>query len=705
MPNEHDHAEPSPRHPQARQSLGDDCIASLRLAIGREPEQALRYDKYLALALAVRGRQMSDWLRTEASCRGARAKRVHYLSLEFLNGRALQNAVINLELQDEARTALWDLGVALEDVYEEEIDVGLGNGGLGRLAACFLDSLATRGYPAVGYGIRYQYGMFQQEIRDGVQVERPDNWLVRGSPWETPRPEERILVGFGGHCDYEDAPDGGLRVHWHPASTVWALPYETLVPGWQNAVANPLILWRAVSSDEFNLQYFNDGDYLRAVEEKARDETISQVLYPNDQTQAGRELRLKQQYFFVAASLARILEDFLDGDGLVEELPDGIAVHLNDTHPTVAIPELMRLLMDHQGLGWEQAWDLVRRVFSYTNHTLMPEALECWDVDLFQRLLPRHFDIICEINRRFLDEIAARWPGDGERVARMSIFQEGDVKRLRMAHLALIGSHSVNGVAELHSELLRRGLFRDFHDLWPDRFGNVTNGVTQRRWLLQANPSLARLISESIGEGWITDLERLRDLEPLADDAAFRQTWADLKRGNGDVLAKYLEPHVERLFDPDSLIDVQIKRIHEYKRQPDEPAAGARPLPAHHRRAQRRLGAAHRAHGRQGRAGVLDGEAHHPPGQRPGPLHRCRPRRARSAAAGVRAQLRCLAGRAHLPGQRPIGADLHRRHRGVGYRQHEVCAQRCADHRHHGRRQYRDLQRGRAREHVRLRAR
>ncbi len=550
-------------------SMADECLLALRLALGREPGQASAYERYLALSTAIRRRQMDDWLRTEARCRDGRVKQVSYLSLEFLVGRTLQNAVLNLELEDEAREGVRALGMVLEDLYEEEHDAALGNGGLGRLAACFLDSLATRGYPAVGYGIRYEYGMFCQEIRDGAQVERPDNWLYRGNPWETPRPDERVLVRFGGFSDYQTDAQGRLLVRWIHDDAVWAVPHITLVPGWRNAVSNPLVLWNAVSGDDFNLAYFNDGDYIRAVEDKARDETISKVLYPGDTTAAGKLLRLKQQYFFVAASLARILNRHLaEGEGL-DRLPERVAVHLNDTHPVVAIPELMRLLMDEHGLGWGPAWDICTGVFAYTNHTLMPEALERWDAEMFRSLLPRHFDIIGEINRRFLDEVAGRWPGDGARIARMSIFEEGEHgdKRIRMANLALVGSHSVNGVAALHSELLKRDLFRDFHELWPRKLRNITNGVTQRRWLLQANPALARLITESIGEGWITDLDALTKLIPLAEDGAFRETWSGIKRLNARVLAKYVEDRVDVAIDPDSLFDVQVKRIHEYKRQ------------------------------------------------------------------------------------------------------------------------------------------
>ena len=548
-------------------TLAQECLLSLRLALGCEPDQAQAYDKYHSLALAVRRSLMDDWLRTEQRYRDQGAKRVNYLSLEFLAGRALQNAVLNLDLEDEAREAIRGLGQVLEDVYEQEHDAGLGNGGLGRLAACFLDSLATQGYPACGYGIRYEYGMFRQEIRDGNQVERPDNWLFLGNPWETPRPQEIYQIGFGGHTAYQEDAAGHLRVTWFPDDTVSALPYEMLIPGFRNGVANPLVLWSAVASDCFNLSYFNHGDYLRAVEEKALDETISKVLYPDDNTAAGKELRLKQQYFFVSASLQRILARFLTDCGDLRQLPAREAIHLNDTHPVVAIPELMRLLMDEHGLGWDLAWEITTRTCAYTNHTLMPEALERWDAGLFGRLLPRHLEIIGEINRRFLDQVLAHWPEDWDRVRRLSIFEEGDGKRIRMANLALVGTHAVNGVAQLHTELLKRDLFPDFHALWPEKIVNITNGVTQRRWLYQANPALARFITEAIGPTWITDLEQLDRLVPLAEDAAFRGTWWTLKRLNAEVLGQRIADLVGVEVDPQSLFDVQVKRMHEYKRQ------------------------------------------------------------------------------------------------------------------------------------------
>ncbi|MCC7518794.1 MAG: glycogen/starch/alpha-glucan phosphorylase [Verrucomicrobiae bacterium] len=543
------------------------CLFALRFALGKEPSRAGAYDKYQALALAARDRLMDDWLRTEGRIRESGAKRVHYLSLEFLMGRALQNAVLNLDIEEPARGIMRELGMVLEQVYEEEHDAGLGNGGLGRLAACFLDSLSTLGIPACGHGIRYEYGIFRQVIQDGRQIEQPDYWLFWGNPWETPRPEGIRRIRFYGKTRAFTDEKGRYRVEWIGTEDILALPFETLVPGYRNGVANPLILWSAKSDEEFNFDYFNHGDYIRAVEQRNSDETISKVLYPNDNTSAGKELRLKQEYFFVSAALQRILDEFLKEHGDLTLLPDKVAVHLNDTHPAVAVAELMRLLVDEHGLEWDKAWGLTSRTFAYTNHTLMPEALEQWEVGLFGRLLPRHLEIIYEINRRFLEEVTSHFPGDTERVRRMSLVAEDGPKRIRMAHLAVAGSHSVNGVAALHTELLKRHLFRDFAEMWPSRFNNKTNGVTQRRWLHQANPALSRLITDAIGEKWRTDLGDLKRLEPHAEDAAFREAWAAFKYGNKAVLAAQILQTLGVEADPQGLFDVQVKRIHEYKRQ------------------------------------------------------------------------------------------------------------------------------------------
>lgn len=547
--------------------MPDACLQALRLAVGRDLADADSYDRYCAAALAVRSQLMETRLRTLRVWREKDVKRVHYLSLEFLIGRSLQNAVLGLNVEEETRAGVHRLGRVLEDIYEQERDPGLGNGGLGRLAACYLDSLATLGYAACGYGIRYDFGIFRQEIRDGWQVEHPDNWLFLGNPWETPRASELQRIGFGGGTEHTYDASGRLRVKWHPAEAIQAMPYEVPVPGFRNDVVNPLILWGAVSDQTFHLDYFNHGDYVRAVADKARDEAVSKILYPSDNTQAGRELRLRQEYFFVCASLQRIVAEFLDQHADLALFPKKNAIHLNDTHPVIAIPELMRLLVDEHDVEWDAAWTIVTQTFAYTNHTLLPEALEQWDVDLFRRLLPRHYEIICEINHRFLSDVRLRWPDDPDKARILSIFNEAEGQRIRMAHLAIVGCHTVNGVARLHTDLLKTTLFRDFHALWPRKFLNVTNGVTQRRWLYQANPGLARLITETIGDAWLTDLDRLQELTPHAEDASFRNTWQAIKRLNAQVLASFIEEQSGLRMDPDSLLDAQVKRIHEYKRQ------------------------------------------------------------------------------------------------------------------------------------------
>ncbi|MFH2000980.1 MAG: glycogen/starch/alpha-glucan family phosphorylase, partial [Planctomycetota bacterium] len=443
-------------------TLLESCISALRIALGREAFSAGTYDKYHSLAMAVREKLMEKGLATEAIYRKNNVKRVHYFSLEFLMGRTLQNAVINMDLEEDSRTALRVLGEVLEDVYDQEHDAALGNGGLGRLAACFLDSMATLGLPAAGYGIRYDFGMFNQVIEDGNQIEKPDSWLFRGNPWETRRPDEMVCVRFFGNTRHYQDQQGRYCVAWENTEDVMALPYESLIPGYRNDIANPLILWTAKPTEEFNLDYFNHGDYFQAVRQKVESEVISRVLYPNDNVDLGRELRLKQQYFFVSASIQRILNDFLAHGGSLSNLPDKVAIHLNDTHPTVAIPELMRLLMDQHGFSWKDAWEVTTATFAYTNHTLLSEALEKWDISLFGRLLPRHLEIIYEINRRFLKEVRARFPGDKTMERELSLIGEQGNKRVRMAHLAVVGSHSVNGVAELHTRLLKDNVLHKF---------------------------------------------------------------------------------------------------------------------------------------------------------------------------------------------------------------------------------------------------
>ncbi|MBI2392140.1 MAG: glycogen/starch/alpha-glucan phosphorylase [Deltaproteobacteria bacterium] len=543
----------------------------LRYTQSKTERNAHRYDWYVALAHAVRDRAVHRWIKTAETHHRTDAKRIYYLSAEFLPGRFLQNNLINLGLYDIARKVLAELEVDLDDILEEEVDPGLGNGGLGRLAACFLDSMATLGYAGMGHGIRYEFGIFHQEIKDGRQLEQPDEWLRYGFPWEIVRPDEAVTVGFGGHVDEFTDRHGRLRVRWTPATQVIGVPHDTPVVGYGNDSVLSLRLWRARASEEFDLQVFNDGDYRKAVEEKAISESISKVLYPNDQSFEGKVLRLKQQYFFSACAIHDIVLRYLSDHVSFDEFPDKVAIQLNDTHPVIAIGELMRVLLDDHGITWEKAWDITQRTFGYTNHTLLTEALERWPVSLFEKLLPRHLSIIFEINRRFLRQVIMRWPSDNaERQRRLSLVQESDwggEKQIRMANLAVVGSHSINGVAALHSELVRTELLRDFAELWPERFNNKTNGVTPRRWLLQANPRLAHAITARIGEGWVTDLGRLERLLPLAEDAGFRAEIRRIKRENKAVLAEVIKQLVGLDLNLDSLFDVQIKRLHEYKRQ------------------------------------------------------------------------------------------------------------------------------------------
>jgi glycogen phosphorylase len=539
----------------------------LQYSQGKDEHTATALDRYFATAYAVRDRMMRRWIQTQQTYYRRDAKRVYYLSLEFLMGRALENNLLNLGLYDGMRPALADLGLDLPDLLEQEPDAGLGNGGLGRLAACFLDSLATLSYPAYGYGIRYEFGIFDQEIRNGHQVERPEEWLRFGNAWEIARPEYVVPVSFYGRTEQGIDDAGRHRVRWVDARHVLGMPYDVPIAGYRNGTVNTLRLWRARASEELDLADFNAGDYLSAVEDKGFSENISKVLYPNDLTVMGKELRLQQQYFFVCCSIHDIVARHLKAHEGFSNFPDKVAIQLNDTHPAIAIAELMRVLVDEHGLEWDAAWELCRATFGYTNHTLLPEALEKWSVELFGRVLPRHLEIVLEVNQRFLDEVRASRRADEAAISRMSVVEEGPVKHVRMANLAVIGSRSVNGVAALHTELLKRELFRDFHALWPERFNNKTNGVTPRRWLLQANPALAGAITEVIGPEWVTDATRLRALEPLAEDAGFRRLFRQLKRENKQRLAEIVRAENGITLDLDSIFDVQVKRIHEYKRQ------------------------------------------------------------------------------------------------------------------------------------------
>ena len=533
----------------------------------RFPDIATPHDWYMALAYSVRDRMLERWVRTVRTYAAQEVKVVCYLSAEFLIGPQLGNNLMSLGIEASAREALTALGQNLDKLLALEPEPGLGNGGLGRLAACYLDSLATTEVPSIGYGIRYEFGIFAQQLRDGAQVEVTDKWLQKGTPWEIVRPEVSRYVSFGGHTEGATDERGQYRVRWIPASTVKGVACDYPVPGFHVATCNTLRLWKSEAVESFDLEEFNVGDYYGAVEQKVISETLSKVLYPNDEPESGKRLRLAQQYFFVSCSLQDVLNLLeLRGEPLTR-LPEAFAVQLNDTHPSIAVAELMRLLVDERQLPWEEAWDLTRRTLAYTNHTLLPEALETWGLPLLQGLLPRPFEIICEINSRFLEEVRRRYPGDEARLARLSLIDESGEKRVRMAHLATVGSHAVNGVAALHSQLLRQTVLKDFAELWPDRFCNVTNGVTPRRFMMLANPPLTRLLGAELGDGWVTDLARLQELETRAGDAAFQERWQRVKQLNKQALAARIGGISGCAVDPQALFDIQVKRIHEYKRQ------------------------------------------------------------------------------------------------------------------------------------------
>jgi len=523
---------------------------------------------FTALAFTLRDRLFNRMKHTKHTYAETHCKQAYYLSMEFLMGRAMGNAALNLGLDKEAEKALHDLGLNFEELIAMEHDAGLGNGGLGRLAACFIDSCATLQLPVTGYGLRYEYGMFKQSIKDGYQIEKPDHWLRDGNPWELERPEFTQRVKFGGHTEFHREHDGEMRVYWVDTNDVLAVPYDLPVPGYQNGTVNKLRLWKAAATDEFNLEDFNSGSYTEAVAAKNEAENISMVLYPNDASENGKELRLRQQYFLASASLQDILDYWVTNHGQnFDDFADKNCFQLNDTHPTVAVAELMRLLIDEHELNWEQAWDITTQTMAYTNHTLLPEALERWPVNMFGRLLPRILEIIYEINARFLREVANHWPGDKQKLARMSIIEEGPQQQVRMAHLAIVGSYSINGVAALHSDLLKKGLFQDFFELWPHKFNNKTNGVTQRRWMAWCNPALSELVTETIGDKWITQLSELKKLEPYAHDKTFQKKWHDAKLENKKRLADLVKESCGVTFDPEAMFDIQVKRIHEYKRQ------------------------------------------------------------------------------------------------------------------------------------------
>jgi starch phosphorylase len=540
----------------------------LRYSIGR-PAAALRPEHYYrALALAVRDRMQDRRVASTQTSLDLGRKVTCYLSAEFLMGPQLGSNLLNLRLEQAAKTALAAMGQDLDEVLACEAEPGLGNGGLGRLAACYLDSLATLERPAIGYGIRYEFGIFNQEIHDGWQVEKTDNWLVDGNPWEIAKPDVNYLVKWAGYAEHYTDDTGRDCARWVPGRLLKGVAYDTPIQGYGVNTCNVLTLWSARAVESFALDAFNTGDYYKAVEDQVTSETVTKVLYPNDEPEAGKRLRLLQQYFFVSCSLQHVLHIMDDlADAGVRELPQRFAMQLNDTHPSIGVAELMRLLVDERGLDWDEAWEITVATFGYTNHTLLPEALEKWPLELFAESLPRHLEIIYEINRRFLAEVSARFPGDEDRVRRMSLIGENGGKNVRMAHLATVGSHAINGVAALHSQLLKDSVLKDFYELWPERFSNKTNGVTPRRFLALANPGLRELLDRTVGDGWLKDLDRLRGLEPFVDDTSFRAQWRDIKRSNKARLAKYLRTATGIELNPDWMFDIQVKRIHEYKRQ------------------------------------------------------------------------------------------------------------------------------------------
>ena len=552
----------------------DDCmqviksfLEHLEYTLGKDKYTSLNRDVYNAISYSARDRMISRWMDTQRSYYHDDPKRVYYVSMEFLMGRSLENSLINLGLIDNFRNALESLGYDFNEIIDEEQDAGLGNGGLGRLAACFLDSMATKSIPAYGYGIRYEYGIFRQKIDEGAQVEVPDNWLRYTNPWELERQQHLHLVRFYGKVRENRDETGRVHHDWVDTENVMAMPHDTPIPGYGTQTVNTMRLWSAKASREFDLKFFNEGNYIRALEKKMTSENISKVLYPADNVQEGKELRLKQEYFLASATIYDVIYRYKKTHSDLKKLPEKVAIQLNDTHPALCIPEMMRVLLDLEDFTWEEAWELTRKTFAYTNHTILPEALEKWPVWFFEHILPRHLIIIYEINERFLEEVRAHFPGDEEIVSRMSIIEEHWERNIRMAHLAIVGCFSVNGVAALHTEILKTDLFKDFYRMFPERFNNKTNGITQRRWLKMANPGLSSLITAAIGDGWVTDLDQLQKLRPLADDPQFRENWHQVKRSAKERLAAYILKHNCLSVDLDSIFDCQVKRIHEYKRQ------------------------------------------------------------------------------------------------------------------------------------------
>jgi len=547
--------------------LKQDIFYHIRFNLGLDPEEMSRHSCYMGLAFSIKERLINQWIKTQKACRDTLSKRVFYLSLEFLPGRFLKNYLISLGLEEVSRKVLSDFGFDLNTLEEVEWDSGLGNGGLGRLASCYMDSIARLRLPGYGYGIRYDFGIFFQTLKNGYQQEKSDNWMRRGNPWEIIRFEKIHKIRFYGRSEPYTDIHGKKRYRWVDTENVMAMACDIMVPGIEDEFVTNMRLWTARSSRNLDLEFFNRGDYMGAVEAKVMSESISKVLYPSDEMEKGKELRLKQQYFFVAATLRDILLEFKEDHQSFSVFSDWAAIQLNDTHPAIAIPELMRLFMDKEGLDWEESWSICKKTFAYTNHTVLPEALETWPVGLLHKILPRHLEIIYEINRRFLNTIKKRYPDEPGLLASLSIIQEGAVQQVRMAHLAITGSHSVNGVAALHSTILKTNLFKEFNRIYPGRIKNITNGITPRRWLYQSNPSLSALITSVLGKDWITDLDHLKKLIPLADDASFQSEWQKIKLENKKRLARYALRKTGMGVNPNTLFDIHAKRMHEYKRQ------------------------------------------------------------------------------------------------------------------------------------------
>jgi len=553
--------------PNEMKAIQKSILYRLKYSMGKDWESATEHDIFRAVALSVRDRVIDRMIETQRRFDALDPKRAYYLSIEFLIGRLLGSNLSNLGLYDRFREALLDLGVVVEDVRELEDDAALGNGGLGRLAACILDSMATLGMPGYGYGINYQFGLFRQEIRNGYQREKPDHWSGEESPWLIERPEEACVVPLYGKVDSRSGEESKFSPRWKEWKVLIGVPHDLPVVGYGGRTVNFLRLFSARSSDEFDMQIFNAGDYIRAVEQKVVSETISKVLYPSDSVKAGRELRLIQEYFLVACAVRDIIRRYQKRNDTMDELPEKVAIQLNDTHPALTVAEFMRILLDENGISWDRAWEITTGTLAYTNHTLLPEALEKWPVTLLEHVLPRHLQIIYEINHRFLEEIKRKWSKDSDRIRRISIIGENNPKSIRMANLAIIGSHSINGVSKLHSELLKTKIVPDFFELWPERFNNKTNGVTQRRWLLKSNPGLAGLLNKTIGDKWITDLEKIHAVEIYARDEEFVRDFIYTKRYNKERLARIIMDQTRVAVDPDSIFSIHAKRIHEYKRQ------------------------------------------------------------------------------------------------------------------------------------------